>query len=107
MSDWSAPVSNAEAARRAGGRKRWNAWRRWMAFYRRCEISRLLFSQGSTKRGFQAKLARTLNVARSTISRDIAKLLEDGARRCPLCQSQQWPPPKRFDYCEEESPDGR
>ncbi len=73
--NWNAPVSADVAARRAGGRRRYNAWRRDMAFLRRCEqVFPLLLKYGPWDRGTQARIARELNVSRATICRDVAAL---------------------------------
>jgi hypothetical protein len=94
---WGEPVSGDEAARRAGGRRRYNAWRKFRAEYRRMELVRLLRVQGGLVRrkdgwpdarigalGNQAALARQLNVSRSTICRDVQALLRE-IRPCPTC----------------------
>jgi hypothetical protein len=68
--NWTAPTSNAEAHRRAAGRRRYNAMRHWLQVARR---NRLL---GCTRTGYgvQAALARVLGVSRSTICRDLAAI---------------------------------
>jgi HTH domain len=91
---WSAPTTPDEMARRAGGRKRYNTWRKSMAFYRRCEISRLLTAQGAFRRGYQTKLARQLGVSRATVCRDVAALRREG-RPCTACGAWHTPPRRR------------
>jgi hypothetical protein len=95
--DWSAPTTPDEVARRAGGRKRYNTWRKWMAFRRRhVEVARRLFVQGALfKRGIQAELARELNVSRSTICRDVAYLIRLGWP-CPHCGAYKYAPKPSF-----------
>ncbi|MGH7169064.1 MAG: helix-turn-helix domain-containing protein [Gemmataceae bacterium] len=83
---WSAPTTPDEVARRAGGRKHYNTWRRWLAFRRRyLEVSRRLFAKGALKRGYQERLARELGVSRATISRDVQYLKRQGHYDCPAC----------------------
>lgn len=93
---WSAPTTPEAAARRAGGRRHYNAWRKALAFRRlHLEVASRLFAQGSLfRRGIQAELARELGVSRSTICRDIDHL---------LCQG--WPCPHCGAYMTEPSPD--
>ena len=83
---WSAPVSDAEAARRAGGRRRYNAWRHFCAVWRRREVARLYLELGGGY-GVQAAMARRLGVSQATVSRDMAALWEAAREhdRCPLC----------------------
>ena len=80
--DWSAQVPDDVAHRRAGGRRRYNAWRQFMAMYRRHKVAELLL--GGMK---QAQVARRLSVHPSTISRDVIWLneLANRTRCCPLC----------------------
>jgi hypothetical protein len=85
---WSAPTTADEVARRAGGRKHYNSWRRWLAFCRRhTEVARRLFAQGAWTRGVQARLARELGVSRATICRDVQYLLRQGHYPCPHCRA--------------------
>jgi len=66
---WSTPTSSEAVARRAGGRRHYNAWRQHLALYRRFKISRLLFVKGGfLQRGFQACLARKLGVSRRNVN---------------------------------------
>ena len=85
LTDWGAPVSAGEAARRAGGRRRYNAWRTFRREYRLLQVARLLRRGtygGLIDRGTQTRLARALGVSRSTVCRDIAALLAaSNARR--------------------------
>jgi hypothetical protein len=102
--NWSALVSADEAARRAAGRRHYNAWRRAIALIRRTELAWLLHVQGGlarTKKGWpdrrlgalgnQAALARQLGVSRSTICRDLQKLLAE-LHECPTCGAGVRPP---------------
>lgn len=99
---WGAPVSDAEAHARAGGRRHYNAWRRDLALYRRMRLMQIAGASGLNlwRHGAQAILARRLNVSRSTISRDIAALLREYqvGKPCPLCDCtarHRW---RRLDY---------
>ena len=89
--NWSAPTESY--ARRAGGRRRYNAQRQFIAEYRRTQLSRLLFCKGAfLEHGIQARLARELGVSRSTICRDLQTLLREG-HPCPQCGAYTKPPP--------------
>lgn len=79
---WSAPVSDSEAYKRAGGRRRYNAVRRLRAILRRQQVAELLASGYS-----QAEIAERLGVSQSTISRDVLHLRAETRRRgtCPVC----------------------
>lgn len=82
---WSASTTNEAAARRAGGRRHYNAWRKALAAHRRRKISRWLSVRGRMfERGIQTRLARRLGVSRATICRDMAYLLRLGWP-CPRC----------------------
>jgi len=86
---WGKPISAAEVARRAGGRARYNRERQDGAILRRLEIVEFSLRRQLSlyERGAQAELARVLRVSRSTISRDVAKIMAEArARRaCPSC----------------------
>jgi hypothetical protein len=91
---WSGPTSLDEASRRAGGRRRYNRVRRFLATYRRYQLARLLRDRGGwTDWGTQARLARELGVSRSTICRDVAFLLRE-SRPCPCCGALKLPEPR-------------
>jgi len=81
---WTARVSSGEAHRRAGGRRRYNAWRRFAQLHRRHLLSEALQETGMG-RGYQSQLARRLGVHRSTVHRDVQALLgqirEEGRRK--------------------------
>jgi hypothetical protein len=78
--------------RRAGGRRRYNAGRRFLRNLRRAQIvSRLAGTSWLYARpphGLQAALARVLGVSPATISRDL-RALRDPAYRMP--QLGTWP----------------
>jgi hypothetical protein len=80
---WSQWTDAETARRRAGGRRHYNAVRRFRAMFRRLEVARLL-SSVIPKRGEQTRIARALGVSRATISRDIA-FLRDESLPCPSC----------------------
>jgi hypothetical protein len=89
---WTAETTPEAAARRAGGRRHYNAWRQHLAFYRRVKLSRLLFAKGKLfERGNQARLARELGVSRATICRDVRAILAWG-HPCPCCGAYTKPP---------------
>ena len=60
--------------RRAGGRRKYNRKRQIQAEYRLTQVVRLLDKFGFC-RGYQTRIAEELGVSRSTICRDIARLL--------------------------------
>jgi hypothetical protein len=71
---WSAPTSWDEVCKRAAGRAKYNAVRRFQAELRRGEVLQLLHAWG-WRHGVQARIARALRVSESTISRDLATIL--------------------------------
>lgn len=77
-SDWSKPITDDEARRRAGGRARYNARRSDAAIKRR--VYRLLPMLGGMEpsRGDLDDLARRLHVSKATVSRDVASLRRAG-----------------------------
>ena len=83
---WAAPVSDQEAARRAGGRRGYNARRGLVQTFRRLKVVRL-FAQGKRP----GEIARELGVHPCTISRDLAALfaMARQGKRCPFCGSTQ------------------
>jgi hypothetical protein len=60
-----------EICKRAGGRRRYNAWRQFMREFRRIKITHEILQTGDYY-GVQADLARKFGVHPSTISRDLA-----------------------------------
>lgn len=87
--NWSAPTDFETVKRRAAGRRHYNAWRHFLALYRRRQVAKLLLQNGKGlfTRGVQTEIAQVLHVHRSTINRDIKALLAVAApgRPCPLC----------------------
>jgi len=76
--DWGAPVSDQEAARRAGGRRHYNSWRAHCRLVRWGRLLKLWGRPGIGwwhEHGFQTRMARALGVSRSTVCRDLAALL--------------------------------
>ena len=71
---WGAWTPNTEAARRAGGRRRYNQVRQLNADMRLLEVARLVKEIG-LGHGAQARMVQVLGVGRSTISRDVAKIM--------------------------------
>jgi hypothetical protein len=87
MCKWSAPVSDAIAYRRAGGRRRYHAHRRRLAEARRREVWRW-FLQWQHLSGVQRRLANTFRVSLATISRDLKHLRtvhHEERTSCPTC----------------------
>lgn len=79
---WRLPVSDAEAYRRAGGRRYYNSMRQFRAKLRRARVAELL------RKGYrQIEIARELGVSKATICRDVAALAEEAQRErvCPVC----------------------
>ena len=72
--DWSLPVSQDEAYRRAGGRRRYNTVRQKKQGARQRRVAELLRSYPPSQRGAYAAIARALDVHRSTVTRDIVAL---------------------------------
>ncbi|MDA4133826.1 MAG: helix-turn-helix domain-containing protein [Thaumarchaeota archaeon] len=91
--NWSEQVSNEAAARRAGGRRKYNWHRQNAALLRQMEILDwwMQSSEAGTgifSRGVQAALARRFGVSRSTICRDYVAILRLlGVSPCPTCDS--------------------
>lgn len=83
---WSAPVSDGEAARRAGGRRAYNAARRVQAQERRRQVAELLNKYGLLEYGTQARIADELGVSRATVHRDVRAILKL-VRLCECCGS--------------------
>jgi hypothetical protein len=81
--NWSAPTTKDEVARRAAGRARYHALRRFQRQLRRQQVIELLGRYGYD-RGVQARISRELGVSEASISRDVAALLKDRAP-CPCC----------------------
>jgi AraC-like DNA-binding protein len=74
--NWSEPTDSLSAAKRAAGRRHYNAVRQFCAEHRRLAVSKLLIRIG-WRRGCQTEIARKLGVSRSTICRDLQTLLRD------------------------------
>ena len=70
--NWTAQTDSQTAARRAGGRRRYNAWRRLLAHARLGAVVKELNEVGFS-RGYQSEIARRLGVHRSTVHRDFKK----------------------------------
>ena len=62
-----------EVCKRAGGRRRYNAWRQFMRTLRRVEVVRRVRETGFYP-GQAAALAEQFGVCRMTISRDLAAI---------------------------------
>jgi hypothetical protein len=70
---WSAPVTAAEASRRARGRRAYNLVRQWRQLKRRAKVDELWHSRVTAQnyRRLGAQIARELGVSRSTVCRDL------------------------------------
>jgi len=82
------PLTWEQICRRAGGRRAYNAQRRFAAAYRTKEVAELL------RDGLhQAEVARRLGVSKATICRDVAKLHAMALREeiCPVCRQSYIP----------------
>jgi hypothetical protein len=85
VANWSAPTDSQAAYQRAGGRRGYNARRRFQADVRRWSlVLDLLFEYGLMTRGVLSRIARELGVSRSTVCRDRRALLTS-FRPCPRC----------------------
>ena len=86
---WAAPTSRDEAHRRASGRRHYNSWRRFRAAYRRRQLIdvALQLRLGFFGWGAQAAIARALGVNRSTIHRDVRRIMSTCkiGQPCPVC----------------------
>jgi hypothetical protein len=69
---WATQIDSGRAARRAGGRRRYNAQRQREMWERRFEIVRICSTEGDLPRGAQRLLAERFGVHKSVISRDMA-----------------------------------
>ena len=70
----------------AGGRRAMIAKRRRVMQARRAQIAELLFENDGLARGEPARLAKRFGVSETTISNDVAAILQEaGATRCTCC----------------------
>jgi hypothetical protein len=76
LTTWNAETSDSEAARRAGGRRRYNQMRQAKAARRLGRIIDIMARNRwhSRQWGIRAKIARELGVSRATICRDLQHL---------------------------------
>src|SRR4051794_29038643 len=78
---WSQPTTADVAYRRAGGRRRRNAEQQLAKAIRRHRLLGLMNDPrkplGFVERGWQARVARTLDVDRATVCRDVDALLSE------------------------------
>jgi hypothetical protein len=105
---WHPAADPDEAARRASGRRRYNARRQVRAAIRRGRIISIWEERSRAgwsifSRGSQTQLAEMLGVDRSTICRDVKAILSRQAvATCPICDSAL-----RIDRLEELERQGR
>lgn len=82
---WAEYTTDTEMQRRAGGRRHYNAVRRFRAELRRRHLAAWLRADAGGWYGQQARAAHALGVSEATISRDLARMqaawLEDQAAR--------------------------
>jgi hypothetical protein len=90
--NWSAPTDWQTVCRRAYGRRRFNAWRTFLANDRRRQVLELLLELGGLERGAQSRVAEALGVHRSTISKDLKHLmpLATPCEGCGTLQTRDW-----------------
>jgi hypothetical protein len=81
---WSARVSWNEVCARAAARRKYNSLRRFRAEERRRHVLELALELGGLGRGAQTTIAAVLGCHRSTISKDLRRLLPL-AKPCPSC----------------------
>jgi hypothetical protein len=84
--NWSAPTDWQTVYRRAYGRRRYNAMRRFLADQRRNQLLTLVIKLGGLQRGAQTKIAQALGVHRSTISKGLKRVMPL-AKICGECGS--------------------
>ena len=85
--NWTAETDSATVAKRAGGRRRYNAVRTAQAAMRKRQENLLLAQEVRFMTwGWQSELARRLGVHRSTICRDCSEFLE--AKRLGISMEQ-------------------
>lgn len=77
-----AAITDDQMRRMVGGRKHYNALQQMRVMERRAAVAQLL-RQGGLR---QAEIARRLQVSESTITRDVAFLIDRARQgRCPIC----------------------
>jgi hypothetical protein len=81
--NWSVPVSAEEAAKRAGGRRRYNAVRRLKMVLRRKQVAEWMMENGMDH-GSTAQMAALFGVSRGTIWKDKVSILTSHSN-CPRC----------------------
>ncbi len=72
---WSNWTTSDDAARRAGGRRHYNARRHLLAELRRSALVDYLLETGALPFGRGAELARRFGVSRSTMCRDLGQVM--------------------------------
>jgi DNA invertase Pin-like site-specific DNA recombinase len=79
---WKAKTEEEFAARRAGGRRRYNKERTTAARLRQAQVVQMLRAGVP-----QAEIARQLQVSRTTVWRDLRAVIGKaaGRRTCPIC----------------------
>jgi hypothetical protein len=75
-----------------GFTKRWNSLRRFLADQRRQRLLALVLEIGGLERGAQSWIARALGVHRSTISKDMRRILPlaEVCKGCGMFRPRLW-----------------
>jgi hypothetical protein len=81
--NWSAPTDPSAVARRAGGRRRYNALRKLNRDCRRAQVYELLRRFGDVH-GTQARIVKELGSTKASISRDV-RAVRAWAAPCGTC----------------------
>jgi hypothetical protein len=82
--NWSAPTDWQTVCARAAARRKYNSLRRLRAEERRRQVLELALQLGDLGRGAQTMIAVVLGVHRSTVSKDLKRIMPL-ARPCPSC----------------------
>jgi hypothetical protein len=82
--NWSAPTDWQTVCARAAARRKYNSLRRLRAEERRRQVLELALQLGGLGRGVQTTIAAVLGVHRSTVSKDLKRIMPL-ARPCPSC----------------------
>ncbi len=90
--NWSARVTWNEVCARAAARRKYNSLRRFRAEERRQQVLTLALELGGLGRGAQTLIAAVLGVHRSTISKDLKKILplSQPCERCGMLRPRLW-----------------
>lgn len=87
-STWSINTTGISAAKRAGGRRRYNKNRQRMAIKRRYDLVQIIRESG-LNHGWQSMAAEALGVSRSTICRDFRAIQLSWSKRAKAKREKQ------------------